>query len=107
MLESEAARKLRRLWDEIRHSPFPAAANEEPEVQELALYESWLGSIVEAVLAEGGELAPAHARLLEVRREEGNRPLWQAAGELGDTGRAYVARLLAIEDLLGKLPLRH
>jgi hypothetical protein len=107
MLESDEARELRRLWDELRHSPFPAPGTDEPELQELALYESWLGSIVESALSQGGRLSPAHQRLLEVRREEGNRPLWEAAARIGENGRAYVARLFAIEDLLGRLPRQH
>jgi hypothetical protein len=39
-----------------------------------------------------------------VREKEGNQALWGAAGELGDPVRPYVARLLAIQELLGSLP---
>jgi hypothetical protein len=60
---------------------------------------------VEAALArEDGCLNPSHARLLAIREQEGNRELWIAAGELGEPARGYVARLLAIQGELGKLP---
>ena len=42
--------------------------------------------------------------MLAIRREEGDQALWKAAAELGEPARAYVARLLAIEDLLTNLP---
>ena len=70
----------------------------------MALYESWLGSIVVGSLARGGRLAAGHAAMLEARRAEADPALWSAAGELGDPVRSYVARLLAIEDLLDTLP---
>ena len=69
------------------------------------MYESWLGSIVEDALSRGGCLAPPHATMLAIRREEGNQALWKAGGELGEAARTYVARLLTIEDLLANLPL--
>lgn len=43
--------------------------------------------------------------MLAIRREEGNQALWKAGGELGEAARSYVARLLAIEDLLANLPV--
>jgi len=92
---------LRRLWDEHRADAFPG---ESPDLQEVALYESWLGSIVEAALARGGRLVPAHRSMLEAREAEGNQTLWSLAAELGDPVRSYVARLMAIQDLLGTLP---
>jgi hypothetical protein len=70
----------------------------------VALYESWLGSIVEAALARGGRLAPAHRSMLEAREAEGNQALWSLAAELGEPVRSYVARLMAIQDMLGTLP---
>ncbi len=70
----------------------------------MALYESWLGSIVEAALARGGRLAPAHRSMLEAREAEGNQALWSLAAELGEPVRSYVARLMAIQDMLGTLP---
>jgi hypothetical protein len=44
--------------------------------------------------------------MLKVRRAEGNQVLFRAAGELGEPVRSYVARLIAIEDLLAELPVR-
>ena len=43
--------------------------------------------------------------MLAIRRGEGNQALWKAGGELGEAARGYVARLLAIEDLLANLPV--
>jgi len=74
-------------------------------VQEVALYSSWLGSIVEVVVRRG-ELDPAHAEMLRVRRKEGNQALFRASGELGEPVRSYVARLLALEEILSSLPVR-
>jgi hypothetical protein len=102
--DSEEALKLRRLWDEVRRRPFPETAAGQPALQELALYESWLGSIVEGALARGGRLTRAHERLLEVREEEGNQALFQAATDLGEPARNYLARLLAVEATLRALP---
>jgi hypothetical protein len=43
--------------------------------------------------------------MLEQRRQEGNRALWSAASEAGEGTRTYVARLLNIEEELGRLPM--
>jgi hypothetical protein len=43
--------------------------------------------------------------MLRQRREEGNQPLWAAAGEAGHAARSHVARLLRIEEELASLPL--
>jgi hypothetical protein len=96
--------RLRKLWDEHVHSPFPSSSTD-PRVQEVALYASWLGSIVESALPRG-ELDPQHADMLRVRRAEGNQALFRASGELGEPVRSYVARLLAIEELVWSLPTR-
>jgi hypothetical protein len=96
--------KLRRLWDEHVHRPFPGTGTD-PRLQEVALYSSWLGSIVEVVLREGS-LDPNHAEMLKTRRREGNQVLFRAGGELGEPVRSYVARLIAIEDLLAQLQLK-
>jgi hypothetical protein len=96
--------KLRRLWDEHVHRPFPGTGSD-PRLQEVALYSSWLGSIVEVALLEGS-LDPNHAEMLKTRRAEGNQVLFRAGGELGEPVRSYVARLIAIEDLLAQLPTR-
>ena len=103
--QAETGLKLRRLWDEHRHAAFPAADTSDPRLQELALYESWLGGVVEAALARGGRLTRIHRLMLEVREREGNQALWGAAGELGEPVRSYVARLLAIQEVLGSLPV--
>jgi hypothetical protein len=71
-------------------------------VQEVALYASWLGSMVESVLSRGS-LDSQHAAMLKTRRTEGNQALFRAAGELGDPMRSYVARLITIEDLLSAM----
>jgi len=73
-------------------------------VQEVALYSSWLGSIVAAVLRRGA-LDPNHAEMLRVRRQEGNQQLFRAGGELGEPMRSYVARLIAIEEIVSGLPV--
>lgn len=104
----DGAFRLQRLWSEHRRTPFPAAdAGRTPQLQEIALYESWLGSIVEATLRRGGELAPAHSAMLEARRQEGNQALWAAAAGQPEHVRGYVARLLAVEDVLAGLPVSH
>jgi len=95
---------LKRLWDEHIHSPFPATGTD-PRVQEVALYSSWLGGIVESALPRG-ELDPQHAEMLRVRRAEGNQALFRASGELGEPVRSFVARLLALEEILSTLPVR-
>jgi hypothetical protein len=101
---SEAYTRLRRLWDAHRKDAFPAPGTADPRLQEVALYESWLGSIVEVALAQGGRLGASHAAMLEARRAEGSPALWSAAAELGEPVRSYVARLMTIEDVLGSLP---
>ncbi len=101
--EPEHVRRLRRLWDEHIHRPIPALGDDSSS-QEVALYAAWLGSMVEAALGRGA-LDPLHADMLKVRRSEGNRELFRAGGELGDPVRSYVARLIAIEDILIGLPV--
>jgi len=71
----------------------------------VALYSSWLGGIVESAVTLG-ELDANHAHMLAVRREEGNQALFRASGELGEPVRSYVARLLAMEEILSSLPVR-
>jgi hypothetical protein len=100
---SEDVIRLRRLWDEHTHHPFPASGKE-PRIQEVALYSAWLGSMVEAVLPRGA-LDRQHSEMLKTRREEGNQALFRVAGELGEPMRSYVARLITIEDLLSRLPV--
>jgi hypothetical protein len=101
---SDEVLQLRRLWDEHVHRPFPGTGND-PRLQEVALYSSWLGSIVEVALLEGA-LDPNHAEMLKTRRAEGNQVLFRAGGELGEPVRSYIARLITIEDLLAELPVR-
>lgn len=96
--------RLKRLWEAHRKDAFPAADTADPRLQEVALYESWLGSIVEAALSSGGHLGGTHAAMLEARRSESSQTLWSAAAELGEPVRSYVARLMTIEDLLDTLP---
>jgi hypothetical protein len=96
--------RLRRLWDEHTHRPFPVTGDD-PRVQEVALYGSWLGSIVEVVL-RNGVLSAEHARMLKIRRAEGNQVLFRASGDLGEPVRSYVARLIAIEDVLSGLTVK-
>ena len=96
--------RLRRLWDEHIHRPFPGTGRD-TRLQEVALYSSWLGSIAEVALIEGA-LDPNHAQMLKTRRAEGNQVLFRAGGELGEPVRSYVARLITIEDLLAQLPVR-
>ena len=102
--QSEQYGRLRRLWDEHRASPFPAPGVGDPRLQEVALYESWVGGLVEAALARGGRLTAAHRRMLDVREREGNQSLWSLAGELGEPVRSYVARLIALQELVAELP---
>ena len=101
---SEGVLRVRRLWDEHVHRPFPGTGTDR-RLQELALYASWLGSMVEVALREGG-LDANHAEMLKTRRAEGNQVLFRAGGELGEPVRSYMARLMAIEDLLAELPPR-
>jgi hypothetical protein len=96
--------RLRRLWEEHTHRPFPATGDS-PHIQEVALYASWLGSMVEVVMRTG-TLDAEHAQMLKVRRAEGNQALFQASGELGEPARSYIARLIAIEEILSGLPVR-
>jgi hypothetical protein len=96
--------RLRKLWDEHVHSSLPSGGTD-PSVQEVALYSSWLGSIVESAVTRG-ELEAKHVQMLKVRREEGNQALFRASGELGEPVRSYVARLLAMEEILSSLPVR-
>lgn len=103
----DAAFRLQRLWEEHRKVPFPAAdAGRTPQLQEIALYESWLGTIVDATVRGGGRLSRAHSAMLEARRAEGNQALWAAAAGQPEHVRSYVARLLALEDVLATLPVR-
>ena len=101
---SEDVVRLRRLWNQHIHRPFPATG-EDPRVQEVALYSSWLGSMVEVALRDGA-LGAEHAKMLKVRRAEGNQILFRVSGDLGEPVRSYVARLIAIEDILSGLPVR-
>jgi hypothetical protein len=89
--------------DEHVHSPSPVGGAD-PRQQEVALYASWVGSMVEVVLRRGS-LDRNMATMLATRRAEGNQRLFRAAGELGEPVRSYVARLITIEDLLAELPL--
>ena len=101
---SEEVLRLRRLWNEHIHSPSPVGGKD-PREQEVALYASWVGSIVEVALRRGA-LDANLTKMLETRRGEGNERVFRAAGELGEPVRSYVARLIAIEDLLAQLPRR-
>lgn len=77
----------------------------DPRHQEVALYATWIGSVVEVALSRGS-LDANLAKMLAIRRGEGNERVFRAAGELGEPVRSYVARLIAIEDLLAELPVR-
>jgi hypothetical protein len=92
------------LWDEHIHAPSPVGGKD-PRQQEVALYASWVGSMVEVAL-RSGSLDSNQAKMLETRRAEGNERVFRAAGDLGEPVRSYVARLIAIEDLLAQLPVR-
>lgn len=100
----DPVRRLRKLWDEHTHT-LPPASGADPRQQEVALYASWIGSMVEAALRRGG-LDGNRSSMLAQRRAEGNERLFRAAGELGDSARSYVARLIALEDLLAQLPVK-
>ena len=76
----------------------------DPRHQEVALYASWIGSMVEVALRRG-TIDRNRATMLATRRAEGNEKLFRAAGELGEPVRSYVARLIALEDLLAQLPV--
>ena len=69
------------------------------------MYASWVGSMVEVALARGALDRNLRTMLL-TRQAEGNEKVFRAAGELGEPVRSYVARLIAIEDLLAELPIR-
>lgn len=97
-------RRLRRLWDEHRHQPFPGGPARDPGLQEIALYASWVGGMVEWVLGKG-HLDREHAQLLEARRAEGNQGVFRATGDLGEPARGFVARLMAMEEILAGLPV--
>ena len=101
---AENVLRLRRLWEVHVHSPFPGTGTD-TRLQEVALYSSWLGSIVEVALKGGGVLDGNHSEMLKTRRAEGNQLLFRAAGDLGEPVRSYVARLITIEDLLAELPV--
>ncbi|MDQ6691454.1 MAG: hypothetical protein M3Z13_01680, partial [Candidatus Dormibacteraeota bacterium] len=92
-------------WIELRATPFPGGRSADARLHEIALFDAWLQPIVEASLARAGRLSPSHREMLEQRRLEGNRELWAAAGELGGPARSYFAKLVGIEEALGKLPL--
>ncbi|MDQ6879568.1 MAG: hypothetical protein M3082_18090 [Candidatus Dormibacteraeota bacterium] len=96
--------RLRRLWDDHTHRPFPTN-DDDSRVQEVALYASWLGSMVEVAL-RNGTLNAEHAQMLKVRRAEGNQVLFRASADLGEPVRSYVARLITIEDILSGLPVK-
>jgi hypothetical protein len=91
------------LWEEHVHAP-PPVDGSDPSHQEVALYASWIGSVVEVALRQGS-LDRNLATMLETRRAEGNERVFRAAGELGEPVRSYVARLITIEDLLAELPV--
>ena len=99
----DAYRRLQKLWAEHRSQPFPRLDDADPRAQEITLYASWVGSLVEAAIGGGGRLDPNYLLMLEVRSREGNRSVWAAAGELGEPARAFVARLLALEEALTRL----
>jgi hypothetical protein len=95
---------LRRLWNEHIHAASPVSGID-PREQEVALYASWIGSMVEVGLARRA-LDRKHAEMLKTRRAEGNQRLFLAGAELGASVSPYLARLIAIEDLLSELPVR-
>jgi len=101
--ESEELRRLRVLWGEHTHSPAPGTGSDSRR-QEVALYASWVGSMVEVALRRGS-LDSNLGKMLATRRAEGNERVFRAAGDLGEPVRSYVARLIAIEDLLAELPI--
>jgi hypothetical protein len=64
-----------------------------------------VGSIVEVALRRGS-LDANLRKMVDTRRAEGNERVFRAAGDLGEPVRCYVARLIAIEDLLAQLPVQ-
>ena len=101
--DPEALRHLRVLWAEHRAAAYPPLADSDPRAQEVTLYASWVASLVESTLDSGGRLDDNSRLMLEVRRREGNQAVWAAAADLGDPARAFVARLLALEQALSRL----
>jgi hypothetical protein len=97
-------RELRQAWTRLRKAPFPGGAKDDANLHEIALYDAWLEPMVTASLARG-RLSAAHGAMLEQRRAEGNQAVWAAAGNAGDAARAYVARLLQVEERLRALAL--
>lgn len=102
--ETPEVRRLRVLWNEHVHASSPVGGSD-PRHQEVGLYASWVGSMVEVALRRGS-LDANLRKMLDTRRVEGNERVFRAAGELGEPVRSYVARLIAIEDLLAQLPVR-
>jgi hypothetical protein len=92
------------LWDEHIHAPSPVGTRDSRE-QEVALYAAWVGSVVEVAISRGS-LDANLRKMLDTRRAEGNERVFRAAGDLGESVRSYVARLIAIEDLLAQFPVR-
>lgn len=82
----------------------PFSDESDPRAQEITLYASWLGSLIEVALARGGSLSAGHRRLLAQRRAEEDPSVWRAAAELGEPARSFVARLLSMEEALAALP---
>ena len=95
--------RLRRLWNEYVHQPVPEAGSD-PRVQEVVLYATWVGSMVEVAL-RSGSLDANRVEMLKTRRAEGNQLLFRAGGDLGEPVRSYLARVIAMEDLLAELPV--
>jgi hypothetical protein len=91
------------LWNEHIHTLSPVGTRDSRE-QEVALYASWVGSVVEVAISRGS-LDANLRKMLDVRRAEGNERVFRAAGDLGESVRSYVARLIAIEDLLAQFPV--
>jgi hypothetical protein len=101
--ETSRLAQLQRLWTEHVHQPVPAA-DADPRVQEVVLYATWVGSMVEVALSRGS-LDANRSLMLKTRRAEGNQPLFRAGAELGEPLRSYLARVIAMEDLLAALPV--
>ena len=101
--DPEPFRRLQALWAEHRAAPYPVLDDADPRAQEVTLYASWVGSLVDTAIAGRGRLDDGARLMLEMCRREGNQAVWAAAGELGDATRSFVARLLALEEALGRL----
>ena len=67
---TEEVLRLRRLWDQHIHGASPVGGKD-PRQQEIALYASWIGSMVEVAL-RNGSLDRNLATMLATRRAEGN-----------------------------------